>query len=242
MNEFIGVTVVLVIVLAVLVFFVVRLTNYWKKYHLVRHERARLSTVFPTLKSGDILLFIAHTHGLTNSLGTNDLFTHCGMVVRTGDRLLVSEATVDTLMPDPQSDGEIAIPEHATLTPLLARLKHYAGATYLMRLSRRLDAGREAILLERTREELPYPTMKYMLLALVGVQRHWRARHCMQHVAWLLDEMAMTPLPLREEGRSLLDSGFFGSSRAVSTLPGEDLGDGYSYAPPVEILYDIDAR
>ena len=240
MDEFMGIVIVLFIVLTVFVAFVCRLMSCWKKYHLIRHKRVKLTSVWP-LKDGDVLLFVAHTHGLSNSLFTYDLYSHSGVVVVIDGRHRLSEATNgSTLMADPESGDEIAIPNHATLNPLLARLKYYTGATYLMSLSRPLDESKRSILRSRAQETLPYPSMKDLLMAVVGISVHHRARHCMQHVAWLIDVMGLAPVAYKD--KTLLSTGMFGSSRAVSTLPLQDLGAGYHYRPIVELLYDLDAR
>ena len=39
----------------------------------------------------------------------------------------------------------------------------------------------------------------------------------------------------------LRGAGLLGTCHAVCGLPGRELPDGYRYAPPVQLLYDIDA-
>ena len=78
--------------------------------------------------------------------------------------------------------------------------------------------------------------------AMFSLPVHKKARHCMQHVAWLLDEMGLTPDDLAEKGDTLLGTGFFRSSREVTTLPGRSLGPGgtNAYEPVYELLFDVD--
>lgn len=238
MNEFWGVTILLFIVLTVLAAIMIRIMSYYREYHLVRHERALLSG--RTLKSGDIILFVAHTHGLTNSLFTWDLFSHAGVVVEIEGGLWLSESTVDSL-PDAQGEEEI-LPQGSQLNRLLRRLKHYPGMAFHMPLEKPLTPSQEETLVARAREWVPYPSMLQMLGAVFRIPVHRWARHCMQHVAWLLDELGLAPGELAERGRTLLSTGFFGSSRAVSGLSGKPLGGGANrYGDIVELLYDLDA-
>jgi hypothetical protein len=240
MDEFWGVTIVLFVILTLFVATVVRATAYYKKYHQVRHPRARMSEA--ALKSGDIILFIGHTHGFTNSLFTADLFTHSGMVVEDGGALYLSEATLDTV-PDPATGEEKRLPESSQLNPLLSRLSGYPGAAFLMALERPLAPDQEDVLRERARVETPYPGMLDLVKALLKLGSGTRARHCMQHVAWLLDEMGLAPEYQTARGERFLDTGLFGSSRAVTTLPGEPLGrgeDANRYTGIVELLHDLD--
>lgn len=227
MDEFWGITIVMFIILIAFVAFVVRLALYYGKYHDIRYKRVRLTEAYPDLKTGDVLLFIAHTHGFTNSLVTQDLFSHSGMVVEIGGELYVSEATGDH-------------PRCSHINPLVARLRDYPGTLFLMRLENSPTADQEDVLRTRARERIPYPGPGEMLQAICRLPVHRRARHCMQHVAWLLDEAGLTPDYL--EGRTLLGTGFFGSSKAVTTLPGKPLAEGTNkYTDIVELVYDLDA-
>jgi len=229
MDEFWGVTVLLFIILALFVAFLVRVTSYHAKYRLVRHDRARLTSRAPTLKSGDIVLFIAHTHGFTNSLFTWDLYSHAGMVVQLENGLYLSESTADFF------------PRSSRNSPLYHRLKHYPGMVFLMQLEQPLTPEQEGVLRERAKLSVPYPSVGQMLKAVLRFPVHQQARHCMQHVAWLLDGMGLTPVYLSR--KTLLETGFFGSSRAVTSLPGKPLGDGSNrYGKTVELLNDLDAE
>lgn len=239
MNEFWGVTVLLFIILTIFMAFIVRVMSYYRKYHLVRHDKARMTDRMPALKSGDILLFISHTHGFTNSLFTGDLYTHAGMVIKIGEEFYISEATLDSL-PDPVTGEEKRLPEGSQMNLLRPRLKNYPGMIFLMPLERALSARQESILRERALVETPYPSMLQMIKALFHLNNYRQTRHCMQHVAWLLDELGLTPKHQLARSRTFLEVGFFDSSRAVTTLSGKPLGDNNKYGSVVQLLFDLD--
>ena len=123
----------------------------------------------------------------------------------------------------------------ASTAPLLPRLKYYTGGFYLARLSRGLDPWREEAIRAAAGEKCPYPTMAEGLKSVLlgGPRKGGGARHCFQHVAHLLDEAGLT------EGAA--DAGLLGTARLICGLPGRPLADGYSYGPPVQLLYDLDA-
>jgi hypothetical protein len=241
MDDFWGVTIVLFILLAAIVGVLVRVSNYYKEYRLVRHERKRLSKVRPTLKSGDIVLFISHTHGFTNSLFTKDLYTHSGMVVDYGrGKLSLSESTVDSC---PDETGRVAaLPAAAQLTPLLWRLQHYTGMVFLMALERPLTPKQEATLKQLAQTKAPYPGVLQTLKGLL-LKTPAQERNCMQHTAWLLDELGLTPDALSKKGGSLQRTGAFGVSRAITRLPGAPLGNNTNrFSAIVELLIDEEVR
>ena len=241
MDEFWGVTILLFIILTLFVASLVRAMSYYKKYHLVRHKRVCLTKQISTLKSGDIILFIAHTHGFTNSLFTWDLYSHAGIVVEIDNELYLSESTVDSL-PD-ATEGELMLPYSSQINPLYRRLKYYPGMKFLMQLKQPLTPEQESILQERAKLYVPYPSIIQMFKAILNFPVHLKARHCMQHVAWLLDEINLTPVYQLKKGKTFLETGFLGSSRAVTSLPGEPLGDGLNcYNETVELLYDLDSK
>lgn len=242
MDDFWGVTILLFIILTICVASILRVMAYYQKYHLVRHKRVRMTDRLGTLKSGDIILFIGHTHGFTNSLFTGDLYTHIGMVVGIGGEFFLSEATLDSL-PNPVTGEEEGLPSASQVNPLMHRLKHYPGMLFLMQLEDPLTPEQEALLREGALVETPYPSMVQMMLqAVFRLPVHEKARHCMQHVAWLLDEIGLTPDDLAENGDTLLGTGLFHSSRVVTTLPGRALGPGGTnvYGPVHELLFDAD--
>ena len=125
-----------------LVAVVYRAMVYFGKHKDTDHEKVALSEVLPTLKSGDVILFIAHTHGFTNSIFTGDLYSHSGMVVRDPEGgLRLSEAT---------SSG-------SSEDPLIPRLQNYRGMLFLMQLDRPLTAEPQRTLQEKASMRTPYP-------------------------------------------------------------------------------------
>lgn len=244
MDEFTGAVVLLVVVLAVVLAGIVRLTAHWREFSWKRHDKALLSRELPGIKSGDILLFISHATGLTNSLFMNDLYTHSGMVVMVDGVPHLSEATIAMPQLRPDGDEQVATPNAAVLVPLVPRLEYYAGSCFLMPLAHPLTPSQEAALASRAREKGAYPKVHHMLLALVGVSSGHKARQCMQHVAWLLDGMGTPPVSVAAKGEPFLKAcGFFKSSRAITALSGgEALVGGNRYGEVVELLVDGRAR
>jgi len=244
MDEFSGAVVLLVVVLAVVLAGIIRLTTHWREFSWKRHERALLSRELPAIKSGDVLLFIAHANGMTNSLFMNDIYTHSGMVVMYDGEPYLSEATIAMPQLAPEPADPVPLPNSTVLVPLLPRLQFYPGGAFLMALQRPLSPQQEAILQDRARAPFPYPRFHHMLWSVFAPAPDRKVRHCMQHVAWLLDEMGMAPERVAARGKTFLsNSGFFNSSRAVSGLEGgEPLRGGNSYEEIVELLVDSGAR
>jgi endonuclease YncB( thermonuclease family) len=228
MSEFWAVVAVLVAILAVFVAAAWRATKYYVEHRSTRHPKVRLSDSRASLKSGDIILFIGHAHGHTTSLFTGDLYSHAGMVVGMEAGLGLSEVA--------SASGR------AGLEPLEERLEGYPGAVFLMALSRPLLPEQEAALRGRAAGRAPYPNLLQLVQSVFRPPAGERqARHCMQHVAWLLDGMGLTPARLRGRGETLLGAGVLAVSRAVTGLPGEPLGLGAganAYGPIRELLRD----
>jgi hypothetical protein len=233
-------TAVLVVALALVG--LCRVTEYYVRYATLRVPRARLSERYPALKTGDLLFFVAGTHALTNSMLTQTFYSHVGVVLREGALAYISETTAGCeLAPYRAGPGAPPAEWHmqpgADLTPLLTRLKYYTGLCHVSHLDRPLGPRQEEALkreAERLRREAyPYPSTAQAVLGLFGVAT--RTRHCFQHVAQLLDVAGLTPA-----GRgSLADAGFLAACREVCELPGRPLPGGYRYGAPVELLYDI---
>jgi hypothetical protein len=238
--------VVLVIVLVVAFTFIglYRVSEYYARFVSMRTPRANVSEAYDDLKTGDVLLFVGGTHTLHNSMLTQTYFSHAGMVLREGELVYIAEAsTAVEVMPDPRDPAMETIRTNggATITPFLTRLKFYNGASYVMRLARPLAPGPEEALkaeAERLyREAYPYPSTAQLFLGIAG--RATASRHCFQHVAHLIDTAGLTPLG---RGEPLADAGFTLVCDEVCELPGRPLPGGYYYEPPVQLLYDIDAR
>lgn len=187
-----------------------------------KFQKTLLSKEYETLKSGDIILFAPVLHNFTNSLITQNLFSHIGMLVDyPGMGLCITESNGSTKLK--KSGG-------AHVFKLLARLKNYDGCFYLMRLNKTLDKDREKTLIEtsNTVVDHPYPNFKTKFLSLIGISDI--TRHCFQHTGMLLEKCKLLP----EE----LEVGFI-SSADISSIYKYKLPDGYSYDFPVQIIYDI---
>lgn len=210
-----------------------RLAAYYAEHSAFRAPRALLSEAYGALKTGDLLYCVAGASSGTNSVLTQTYFSHAGVLVREGDLVYVSETHgLAQLMPHPAAPAGLWHPPHATLTPLLAKLRHYPGLCYLSSLSKPLPL-RAAEALKRAAERAcieryPYPTLGQSLWALLG--RRSPTRHCFQHAATLLRQAGLGDLKEEE---------FLGSARAVCALPGRPLSGGRAYGPPVQLLYDI---
>lgn len=235
--------VVLVVVLAVAFAFIgiYRLAEYNAKYSTVRAPRYRLSEVYPRLKTGDLVLFVATTHAPANSMLTQTFHSHAGVLLREGELVYVAEAQPALeLMPDPGRPGaDIRMRHGADITPLLTRLKYYTGDYYVLRLARPLGPAAEEAL-KREAEHLrragpPYPSAWQILLGVLG--RKTRSRHCFQHVARLLDVAGLAPAG----GGPLEAAGFSGVCAEVCGIAGRPLPGGNAYRPPAQLVYDLDA-
>lgn len=230
-----------VIVMVALPYIVlVRIMEYNVEYPTYRAPRVKISDVYPHLRTGDIILF-ASTGRMPSSIGAvQRIFSHAGLLLRRGDLVYVSESSPGIeLMPG--SSREWRLNKGVDLVPLLVRIKYYTGSCYIMRLSRPLDADREAIVLglgeKLYRERYPYPSMWETVRDVVfGVRAH---RHCFRHICYLLDRARLAPLDLG--GEPLHEKGVIESAREICELSGRALPDGYSYAAPAQIVYDIDS-
>ena len=237
-------TIILLIVVLAVAFpyiILVRIMEYNQMYITVRTPRAKISEIYPHLKTGDMLMFVSASHLPANSGLSQTFFSHAAMLMREGDLIYTSEAQMGTeLMPNPdRPDTDYHMKKGAASAPMLTRVKFYTGNTYVMRLSRALDSARER-LLKATADRLhsvghAYPTARQALAAVV-LGRRAPARHCFQHVAHILDEVGLTPL---NRSTPLADSGFLQVCRDVCGLANCALPDGYCYEPPIELVYDI---
>jgi hypothetical protein len=241
--------VLLVLALTVAAVFVglYRLTEYNALHRTVRAPRYRLSELYPALKTGDLVLFVAATHSPANSVLTQTFFSHAGVLLRAGELVYIAEAQPGLELmpatpagaPNGRRGAECRMRRGADLTPMLTRLKFYTGLYYVLRLSRPLDAAREEALRREAerlcRERYPYPSVGQILRGLLGGESE--TRHCFQHVAHLLGVARLDPLgrpPLRE-------AGFCEVCRELCGIAGRPLPDGYYYEPPAQIVYDVGA-
>lgn len=237
-----GALVVLVLLLAGVAALGRRMAGYYSDSVALRFPRALASGV--DFAPGDIVLFVAATHGFSNSAVTRSFFSHAAFVVqdpRSG-RLYLSESAPGEVLP--VGRAEYAVPGGARLLPLYARLKHYTGAMYHMRLAPALAPAGAARAWERAQRAAPYPGLLQSLAGLLHLPRSARggARHCMEHVAQLVDAAGLTPAALLARGQRLGGAGFVAACQAVTRLAGRPLGPAgaHAYAPPVQVLYDLD--
>jgi hypothetical protein len=227
------VLVCLIIVLAVTLMIVgyARGMQYWNRFQNVKFPRRLMSDVYPTLKTGDIALFIASAHGFTNSMLSQEVFSHAGMVVEIDGRLYLSESTQGTMVaPGVKSKNG------SDLVPLLTRLKNYSGQMFFMQLSEPLDENTARRLASAARVRHPYPKLLHLIKgALFGDQS---ARHCFQHIGFLLDEANIA-----SDAGSFSGHGYIGVCKSIIGLPGERLRVGrVRYDPPFEAVYDIGVK
>jgi hypothetical protein len=241
MDDFWGLTILLIILLVAFSAVTVRAMQYYTRYYNTRHKRVRFTDCEPHLKSGDIILYVSHTHGFSNSVFTGDLYSHGGMLVKIGGVLHVTESTVDSL-PDPVTGKEIALPEGSFVIPLRQRLHAYAGSAFVMSLKKPLRPEQELRLRELASVYTPYPSVGQLLRAMFRISSTHKARHCMQHIAWLLDEIDLTPSDLLKNNKKFLTRGCYGISKEITSLTGRVVGSyrNNEYGEIYELLYDGD--
>lgn len=211
------------------------MVKHSKKYSCTHIPREKLSNVYFTLKTGDIILFTSASNLPGSATITKTFFTHIGVILRDGEHVYMSEAQSGLeLMPDPNNpDVDIRMSPGVALTPFLTRTKHYNGGVYAMQLARPLDSesaerittAAESLYIER----YPYPSISQIMLGVTGVG--WSgARHCFQHTAYLLSLA----------GLFKPDFDAFNVCSEICELSEKPLPreDNY-YLQPVEILYDI---
>ena len=151
---------------------------YMNKYSVARFPKKNLSDVYFDLKTGDLLLFVATVHGFSNSIVSQQIFSHTGLIVEIDGKLFISEATMGSeLMPrdgeleivlKKDKSSEIHLQGGVSLTPLLTRLKYYSGHIFLAALNAKLDETRAEKIRVGARKKYPYPTMTQMVKNVLG--------------------------------------------------------------------------
>jgi len=248
MEVALAVMVMLIIILITVGVLCRRMLKYHSEHVNWRFPKALISHT--EFYPGDILLFTPHTHGFVNSLFTQDFYTHGAIVVQdpTTGQLLISESMIgDEVMPHPsKEDVELVAGGKAVLLPLYARIKHYPGPVFLMRLTPGLTEEQSVKLWGLAQTQAPYPAFAHGLARLFGLdfmlKNNGRTyRHCMAHVAWILDQMGMTPMALLAQGKDTNSGTFLGTCKRITRIHGEPLGPygDHEYLSPVHILYDI---
>jgi hypothetical protein len=219
------VVLVLIIVVFVAVYAAQWLVHSSSAFGNMRFRRAKISTACDRMKTGDLILMISY---FAFGTATGSLFTHAGMVVRSGNDLYLSES-----VPSKRSGGG------SRLVPLLPRLKHYAGHTYWVPLAAPLTAAERARIERAARAWRPYPTRCELALGALGLLPEGnRSLHCFQHVSALLDCSGCAP----KKYAPMSDLGAVEITRAIAWISGEPLANGNRYEAPRSILFDIDSE
>ena len=103
-----------------------------------------------------------------------------------------------------------------------------------MQLSSPLNKKRKKKLkqtaIELSKQKYPYPSAIQAVSALMGIKIN--ARHCWQHVAYLLNLIGLLP-------SKYSNLGFFEICKKISELSGVTLNNNYYYKQVYQILYDI---
>jgi len=186
------------------------------------------------IRPGDLILFVASVHNYVNSMLTCSFFSHVGMAVMYEGKLYISESTRQTYFPD--KNGKMTrTMDQTQLFPLYTRLKYYAGYIYHLKLNRDLDPRRRArlddVIMGLEQNPIRYPYFSESIINILGFRTN--ALHCFGLQYKLL--RAINLLPECEHPR-----GFLTCSKLVCNLDQYDLPDGYKYASPVQLLYDLD--
>lgn len=235
--------ILLIIVIAITIPYalLVRIMEFNQMYLTMHTYTARISEIYPLIKTGDIILYVSTCHLPSHSGMAQTFFSHIGILMREGDLVYTSETSSGSeLMPNPDKPGtHYYMAKGASVSPLLTRMKFYQGSIYIMQLSHALDPIRENII-KSTSDNLcmikyPYPTLAQTVITFATGAKS-KSRHCFQHVAHILDEAGLTPI---NRTTPLADAGFIKVCADVCELPNVPLPDGYYYKPPIHIIYDV---
>ncbi|MDF1728655.1 MAG: hypothetical protein P1U53_12990 [Sulfitobacter sp.] len=234
MDPFLGVSLILAAVVALLLIILVNITQYYSKYVTRVYPRALVSRT--RLKAGDVLMYIPFCHTFINSIIAKHHFCHYSVVVEDpSGRLHTAESIGGLLCRDPTDGMDIEAPDITAVLPLLARLKTYPGTPFVHSLQRPLGAAQKAALWAAAQTPIPYMSAKS--LAVAGFLRATWTRgemHCWQHTLWLLQQAGVSPA-----GREW-DLGAISVLRELKKLDHTPLSGGNSFAPPVQLIYDLD--
>lgn len=196
-----------------------------------------MSSQFETLKTGDIILFIASAQWIMNSSFLGNIYTHIGMVVKKGDKLYCAETGSSGARYKPnKTNGEpVQAQKGSCLIPLMTRLKYYNGQTCFMQLKHALSPESEQKILEAAQEKTYYPTVWQIIKGYFGMKTKGTA-HCAQYIGRLLDAGGL--VPINEE--NFEDSSFIEIYHRIVDLPKKVLRNHNTYLDPYLALYDID--
>ena len=233
--------IICIIIIFILFFGICRISKYIDTYTNFRiPSHINISEIYDDLKSGDIILFASTIINLSNILLSHIFYTHIGILIRINDIMYISETNpaIEFMPKNGKSTyntsyDEIRTNNGADILPLLPKLKFFTGDYFIMQLSRPLNQNREELLIQTAKDlfndNYPYPTLFQGLVAIMG--KKIKARHCMLHVAHILDKLQLT---LDYE-----QSGFLSICKKITELSNIKLNDNYYYNNITQILYDI---
>jgi hypothetical protein len=254
--------ILLVLLISVFSVLSAEFTYYKKYENARILKYVNISDIYDNLKSGDIILYKGNTLAITGVLSNTyythigmvikqDNGQDNGQDIKTDLYISETNPSYEYLPKDYKNKNNWygLRPYYQTepyngwktkygsdLLPLLIRIKYFPGDCFIMRLNKELDQKRQKILYSAIQEFCPYPTpsqiIKMAIEKKILKSQKTYARHCFQHVAYLLDKMKLT--------NNILDSsGIVSICGEIGYIDGKKLNDGYTYDTPIKILYDI---
>lgn len=223
-------TALLIIIIIVVAWAYLRHRDSCNKIISTHYLRSLISTVYPTIKTGDILLFTPTvSYSLTSSY-FGKKFVHMGLVVEDdAGNLLIAETT-------PFRHLDVVVQEGGMLlVPLLATIKLYSGSVSIQQLRRRLSREQVRAIYKAAVAAVgtPYPTFRETIATLLRGGHH---THCYEIVAQLL----------RAGGIDIPMLSTLALYDYLTELSSMDLKDHnglqVEYTAICDLIYDIDAR
>ena len=250
----------IIAILIIIIYSIVikRLYTFWHTNTNFRVNKILITDLYDTLKTGDIILFTNCGFNPSNAILSHTFFTHIGILIRENDILYISETNGvvpfkfhrkfhrkfhkkfhkktqnNNDKPLILSNNKLYTKNGVDYIPLLTRLKFYTGECFIMQLNKTLNLEKE----EKIKKEVkilyknnyPYPTPLKGVIAIMGIKVN--ARHCFQHIAYLL--MLINLLPPK-----YYNLGFIKICKKIANISGVKLHDNYYYKDVVQILYNI---
>jgi hypothetical protein len=194
-NIFFVVGIIIVIVYsAIMTFFIKCGLVYYYKFSKIGScfKTIKLSSIYDNINTGDIILFCACCHGFFNSLFTNTLFTHAGIVVRNSDDTLnIHELSQHGTFVMINNDEHIFVGGKITL-PLLERIKYYSGTCYYVSLKNPLLNKQQTQIVDYTTNYTnDYPSFFKMILGTLGLHNNGNSRNCSQFICDILTKIGI---------------------------------------------------
>ena len=240
--------IVCIVIIIMMSIGIIRLKDFSYKYSNFRVNKTLISDMYDKLKTGDLILFTYSGFNPSNAVLSHTFYTHIGILIKKGDIIYVSETNPkleympnlnkkieeSKIEPPKLSKDELFTNNGADLIPLLIRIKYYTGEYFIMQLSKKLDAKREQMLIKAAEtlyiESYPYPSPLQVIVSYFGIKVD--ARHCWQHVAYLLTLINL--LPTKYSNLNVLNI-----CKKISELSGVKLSDKYHYKKVKQILYNL---